>query len=455
MTNMCNRTLSAATLILIIAASPCLAQKQGEEANSRISWSIQDRAVKFLKTIAELSPLPASADPDKAQRWPRRPEFVYKDPNSPNTLSSPRKVVSTVNGAYLFRPELSRPSWNIKIFQDGINMLIEPVSNSIIGFSDDVVARAIGLDKLAGADKEISQASALARAQKYLEATGMDTDEYILESIKLRELKVDPTPNERRWSLVFGRYSNGVPFNRQELYVELDAEKGRLLELSCRNGLELPAVNRVRVDKAKAIAAAKLYVENQGEPATNTPSISLQIIQPDENEVLDNGETAGYDRKTQLAWIVRLPITGASGLRQSYEVAVSAATGAIIHAKRSSALVDIATADMNGWQTMTANLSQAKEIQFVADDTKPSDTWIDCDANARAYYGSLAVLRSVTETAPAANSKTERPTKLNLKMTDGKIIAYLFYEVSFIISDGKGNFLQSGSAFQHIKDLQK
>ncbi len=408
-----------------------------------------------MEAVSELSPLPATADSDKSQRWPRQMEFSYRDPNSTAILTSKRTVVNSVTGAYLFRPELSRPSWNIKIFQDGVNLLVDPVSNSVIGFSDDIVSRAISLDKLVTPDKEISKSVALSRAGKYLELTGMETDEYQLESIKLRELKVDPSPNERRWSLVYNRYSNGVPFNRQELYVELDADKGRLLELSCRNGLELPSVNRVRIDKQKAVAVAKAYVENQGEPAENIPSVSIQIVQPDAGEISDNGENVGYDRKTVLAWMVKLPITGAGGLRQSYEVAISAATGAIIHAKRSSALVDIASAELSASQAMVVNLSQAKEIQFQLPEKVDTEKWIDCEANARHYYGSLAVVRAMSEPPTAANPLTDRPVKLRLKMANGKVLDYSFYSLSFVIADGKGNYLQTGSAFQKLMDLQK
>ena len=146
--------LCCCLLIISVAAN---AQQPGETAPEKTVWAMNNRAEKFLQSLSELSPDPTNSDHDIAQTWPRNLSYVKTDFASGATTTMKRVRSGAVTGAHIFRTELSRATWNVKVFEDGIGLLVDPVSNAVIGFSDDVLSRSLSQVPCDKPETEISR----------------------------------------------------------------------------------------------------------------------------------------------------------------------------------------------------------------------------------------------------------------------------------------------------------
>ncbi len=285
------------------------------------------RGEKFLKDLERLSPMIDIADRDKSQMWPRMNSWSRRLPDQVKPIIIERsKETRVVNYAYGDDPR-NGPSWTTHFLAGEIRMDVDFQCNKVRSIMDFALSHVLENDPLPDLIHCIDEKSAIARAISYLNAGGIDTNSLFVSQVRLHDKTFAPkSAAEREWLVSFTRHWSGVPFATEQLFVSLDAGKGRLFAYGgSRLALEQPGNKAINITMDKAVQIAESKCKELGLLPMEGSYASLVIALPSDING-DNEE----GNKPVLCWNAFVPIQTTLRGQRAQAVRINVTTGEIV-----------------------------------------------------------------------------------------------------------------------------
>jgi hypothetical protein len=398
------------------------------------------RAERFMKDVAELSPMPAGTVPDHAQAWPRAANRTVMVTGETSLRTSTR-ILSPKVVWDKYANEHQGPGWRVTLY-GSIEVVIDPATLSVRKFMDDVLCDTLLHDPITGRSP-ISQEEAISRATAYLVAGGVDTKTLILESATL---SADPEPQNgmsSKWDVSLKRLWRGVPFHQQGIFVSMDASWGRLIGSGGLGlGLPPPTSATVGIQPSRGIEIARALMSLRSRTLTGEPTIELKIVMPT-NYWTDGTQHPVPGASTRLAWLVRGQ-DGEEAKKGFADVWVDAATGDVLGGElwgfKGQLNIEKETSILSA-----LGMSNQLELQSLSDSRSPLVVLEPGKAPLH-FYGALS---GCTPRAHNRRSTAFTPThKLVVGSASGKSTSFEYDANSGLIRSVEGGLVQVSRALQ-------
>lgn len=411
--------------IVVSIAPRCTAQQPGDIPSYAVATPIVSRAQEFLRAVASLSPMPADADRDRSQLWPRRTFREIHEPGSGEEKHYVRNTAITVIGNPNSRNLRSGPAWDVSFYGGTIVVTIRATSGNVLAFRDGALAETIGFDNGAPDEGCIAREQAIARAVKYLSAANVNTDGLVLESANL--VRYGNRSADVFWDLDWHRTWRGVPFMDQKLNVSIDAVHGRLLSIGSALGLPAPMQTTLNTNPGDAADSLRGYLKAHNEEPLGESTILLKLVNP-----------AG-SAETRIAWVVTTPVKWAVGGWAIQELWVDSSTRAIIGRDLSVVRSNRPPNSLGVSLLQTLSSSTRLKLFPLESGAEKLSGRIESAANPLRYYG--IVSQCIPIKSSTKDAKILPTHKLVVTQRDGKQIT-LDYDVrSGIAIDSSRNML--------------
>lgn len=428
-------------LFMVVVSAYATAQQAGEPAPAETATTMIARAEEFLRAVEKLSPMPAGTHPDFAQAWPRATKRRFYDRNANRWEEAERNWTTTV----LRHPTWGLPgtgkAWKVHLCGGEIELSVDAETGSVRSFHDNILTSLLGSEPAPDISRCILADVAVSRATKYVQAAGINLDNFVLDSITFVDNHTPADAESRKWEVTWRRVWQGVPFWAQPIVVALDAGYGRLLWFGAALSMQPPAMARLDILPDEAAEIAKRFLALRSRITVGTPTVALQIVLPTDYWTSGESRVTKRNPNARLAWIVQYSLQDPNDVPRWGEVWIDAAIGDVLGGNVWGILGKAPDATP-GVETVRA-LSFAKRLELrplIGD--KEQVRALDAKADPLKFYGALSLLRLLR---PEDKTAKCVPThRLTAEVAGGKQAAFEYDAKTGLIADSAGAVAQAG-----------
>ena len=446
----------------LVSGNSVKAQQSSQNVSPAVALKASQRAEKFMRDIAVLSPMPPKTDAIHRQAWPR-PLDADLSAEERVTAVNPRV---TAAADILNEPILNGPNWLVRLQgRGGIDVTINE-KGAVASFFDWQLMHTLGTEAPSEEDQLILPETAAARALKYLAAMGINTNEYVLTSVQFFSNTVPASARSQEWSVEFNRVWQGIPYLNHMAMLKLDAAQGRLMTGGVQSlAVQPPVVGRLDVSPEQALIIARRIIMPRVVELAGDADVELRVVLPTHFWTSEGRDYSPSTGQSRLAWRVRQPVTVQRGIVRILEAWVDTLTGEVLGGNDVGSRGPVKIGPLGGSIGKTLRAARSLQATPIASPTaKPADRQninktlsLELSKNKLRFYSVVAgligpLLPSTSPQKPPASTLTFKPTnRLIATLADGKTAAYLYDAATGLLAtqDGlAGEVVQAGAGMR-------